>query len=291
MHFVLEAKFSLNLLLTVGCLEDVVFWPVFIIATLAAIVGSQAIITATFSIVKQCHAFGCFPRVKIYIPEINWILMIITLAITIGFHDTTLIGNAYGKLIDFGNCMISFSQSLSIALSLCVFLYCLFTTAKLAFQRSILQAAAFLLFFGFIEGVYLSSALMKVLQGGRVSLVLSIFMVIMYVWHYGTRKKYNFDLHNKVPLRWLLGPGPNLGIVWVPRMGLMYSELATRVLAIFSHFVTNLSVFHIQLVFVCVKSVLVPHVSPDERFLIGRICPRPYRMYWCIVRNGYKDIQ
>lgn len=78
-------------------------------ATLAAIVGSQAVITATFSIIKQCHALGCFPRVKvvhtskhiygqIYIPEINWILMILTLAITIGFQDTTLIGNAYGKM-------------------------------------------------------------------------------------------------------------------------------------------------------------------------------------------------
>lgn len=84
------------------------FWPIFVIATLAAIVGSQAVITATFSIVKQCHALGCFPRVKvvhtskhiygqIYIPEINWILMVLTLSITIGFRDTTLIGNAYGK--------------------------------------------------------------------------------------------------------------------------------------------------------------------------------------------------
>lgn len=89
-------------------LAEPVFWPIFVIATLAAIVGSQAVITATFSIVKQCHALGCFPRVKvvhtskhiygqIYIPEINWILMILTLAITIGFQDTTLIGNAYGK--------------------------------------------------------------------------------------------------------------------------------------------------------------------------------------------------
>ncbi|KAK6161532.1 hypothetical protein DH2020_004913 [Rehmannia glutinosa] len=85
---------------------DGVFWPVFVIATLAAIVGSQAIISATFSIIKQCHALGCFPRVKvvhtskqihgqIYIPEINWILMILTLAVAVGFRDTTTIGNAY----------------------------------------------------------------------------------------------------------------------------------------------------------------------------------------------------
>jgi len=92
------------------CVAGPVFWPVFVIATMAAIVGSQATITATFSIIKQCHALGCFPRVKvvhtskhifgqIYIPEINWILMVLTLAVTIGFQDITLIGNAYGKFI------------------------------------------------------------------------------------------------------------------------------------------------------------------------------------------------
>lgn len=94
--------------LNFSCAAGPVFWPVFIIATLAAIVGSQAIITATFSIVKQLQALGCFPRVKVvhtskhiygqvYIPEINWLLMILTLAITLGFRETPQIGNAYGK--------------------------------------------------------------------------------------------------------------------------------------------------------------------------------------------------
>lgn len=76
-------------------------------AILSTIVASQAVVCATFSIVKQCHAYGCFPRIKIvhkpkwidrqmYIPEINWILMVLCLAITIGSHDTNRIGNAYG---------------------------------------------------------------------------------------------------------------------------------------------------------------------------------------------------
>ncbi|KAF8020864.1 hypothetical protein BT93_G1312 [Corymbia citriodora subsp. variegata] len=269
-------------------IPDPVFWPVFVIATLAAIVGSQAVITATFSIVKQCHALGCFPRVKvvhtskhiygqIYIPEINWILMILTLAITIGFQDTTLIGNAYGLA-----CMtVMFVTTFLMALVI-VFVW----------QKSVVVATVFLLFFWIIEGVYLSAAFMKVPQGGWVPIVLScIFMIVMFVWHYGTRKKYNYDLHNKVSLKWLLGLGPTLGIVRVPGIGLIYSELATGVPAIFSHFVTNLPAFHQVLVFVCVKSVPVPYVSPEERFLIGRVCPRPYRMYRCIVRYGYKDIQ
>ncbi|KDP41880.1 hypothetical protein JCGZ_26898 [Jatropha curcas] len=265
-----------------------VFWPVFIIATLAAIVGSQAVITATFSIVKQCHALGCFPRVKvvhtskhiygqIYVPEINWILMVLTLAITIGFQDTTLIGNAYGVACITVMFITTFLMSLVITF---------------IWQKSVIVAASFLLVFWFIEGVYLSAALTKVSQGGWAPLVLSvIFMLIMYIWHYGTRKKYNYDLHNKVSIKWLLGLGPSLGIVRVPGIGLIYSELATGLPAIFSHFVTNLPAFHKVLVFVCVKSVPVPYVSPEERFLIGRVCPRPYRMYRCIVRYGYKDIQ
>lgn len=89
--------------------SDAVFWPVFVIATLATVVGSQAIISATFSIISQCRALKCFPRVKvihtsdqihgqIYIPEVNWILMILCLSVVIGFKDTDKIGNAYGTL-------------------------------------------------------------------------------------------------------------------------------------------------------------------------------------------------
>lgn len=157
-------------------------------------------------------------------------------------------------------------------------------------QKSSFFALMFLLFFGSIEGVYLSSSLIKVPQGGWAPLVLSfVFMVVMYVWHYGTRRKYLFDLQNKVSMKWILTLGPSLGIVRVPGIGLIYTELVTGVPAIFSHFITNLPAFHQVLVFVCVKSVPVPFVPPDERYLIGRIGPRSYRMYRCIVRHGYKD--
>lgn len=79
----------------------------FIVATLATAVASQAIISATFSIISQCRALSCFPRVKIvhtsnqihgqiYIPEVNWMLMVLCLAVVTGFRNTDTIGNAYG---------------------------------------------------------------------------------------------------------------------------------------------------------------------------------------------------
>jgi len=264
-----------------------VFWPVFVVATLAAIVGSQAVISATFSIVKQCHALGCFPRIKIvhtsrnicgriYIPEINWILLVLCLAVTVGFRDTTLIGNAYG----IAAITVMFVTTCLMSLIIII-----------VWRKNFLWAISFLLFFGCIEGVYLSASVMKVPQGGWAPLALSaIFMVIMYVWHYGTRRKYMFDLQNKVSMKWILTLGPSLGIVRVPGIGLIYTELVTGVPAIFSHFVTNLPAFHQVLVFVCIKSVPVPFVPAEERYLIGRIGPKVYHMYRCIVRYGYKDI-
>ncbi|KAJ6895863.1 hypothetical protein NC651_022178 [Populus alba x Populus x berolinensis] len=80
-------------------------------------------------------------------------------------------------------------------------------------------------------------------------------------------------------------------MVRVPGIGLVYSNLAIGVPAVFGHFVTNLPAFHQVLVFVCVKSVQVPHVSENERLLISRVGPKEYGMFRCIVRYGYKDLQ
>ncbi|KAM0887839.1 hypothetical protein ACQ4PT_028743 [Festuca glaucescens] len=197
--------------------------------------------------------------------------------VTVVFRDTTLIGNAYGIA-----CMTVMIVTTFLMALIIIFVW----------QKNILFALLFLLFFGSIEAVYLSSSLMKVHQGGWVPLVLGfIFMSVMFIWHYGSRKKYLFDLQNKVSMRSILSLGPNLGIVRVPGIGLIYTELVTGVPAIFTHFVTNLPAFHEVLVFLCVKSVPVPYVPPDERYLVGRIGPRAYRMYRCIVRYGYKDVQ
>ncbi|KAG0622849.1 hypothetical protein M758_3G128600 [Ceratodon purpureus] len=263
-----------------------VFWPVFVIGTLASVVGSQAVISATFSIIKQCQALGCFPWVKvvhtshaiygqIYIPEINWIMLVLSLSVTVGFQNTIDIGNAYGIAVIVVMLVTTFLTALVIVI---------------VWQRSIMLAFIFFLIFGSIEAFYLSSALFKVPQGGWVPLVLAgIVMTIMYIWHYGTTLKYKFDIQNKVSMKWLLTLGPSLGIVRVPGIGLIYTELVTGVPAIFSHFVTNLPAFHQILVFVCMKSVPVPYVPPNERYLIGRVGPKDFRMYRCVVRYGYKD--
>ncbi|KAL8241612.1 hypothetical protein R6Q59_011914 [Mikania micrantha] len=261
--------------------------PVLLIAILAAVVGSQAIITGTFSIIKQCSSLGCFPRVKIvhtsskfhgqiYIPEINWILMSLCLAVTIGFRDTKRMGNASGLAVI--TVMLVTTCLMSLIIVLC-------------WHKSVFYAIGFVVIFGMIEALYFSASLIKFLEGAWVPIALSlIFMLVMYVWHYGTLKKYEFDVQNKVSVDWLLSLGPTLGIVRVRGIGLVHTELVSGIPAIFSHFVTNLPAFHQVLIFLCVKSVPIPHVRHEERFLVGRIGPREYRVYRCIVRYGYRDV-
>nr|CAB3458056.1 unnamed protein product [Digitaria exilis] len=83
------------------------FWPVVFIATLAALIASRAMTTAIFSTIKQATALGCFPRLKIihtsrkfmgqiYIPVMNWFLLVSCLAFVTVFGSINEIGNAYG---------------------------------------------------------------------------------------------------------------------------------------------------------------------------------------------------
>ena len=82
------------------------YWPTFVVAVLASIIASQAIISRTFSIIQQSLSLGCFPWVKVihteyegqvYVPEANYLLMLACVAVTLGFRTTTNIGNAYGN--------------------------------------------------------------------------------------------------------------------------------------------------------------------------------------------------
>lgn len=153
------------------------------------------------------------------------------------------------------------------------------------------SSIAFLVFFGSIELLYVSACLNKVPEGGWIPIVLSLsFTAVMYIWNYGSLKKLQFDVENKVSMDRIVALGPSLGMVRVPGIGLVYTNLTSGVPAVFGHFVTNLPAFHQVLVFICVKCVQVPYVSVDERLLITRMGPKEYSMFRCIVRYGYKDL-
>ncbi|KAJ6919079.1 hypothetical protein NC651_013129 [Populus alba x Populus x berolinensis] len=229
---------------------DAIFLPVFIVATLATVVGSQAIISATFSIISQCRALNCFPRVRIvhtsnnirgqiYIPEVSWVLMILCLAVVAGFRDAATIGNAYG---------------LAVITVMFVTTLLMFLIISTVWKKHVFLAFLFVVIFGFVELSYFDACLAKLHKGGWFPLVVSaVVSSLMSIWHYGTIKKQAFELENKVSLDCLLRLGTCMGIAMVPGVCLVYSHVTSGVPPMFAHFVTNFPAFHQILIFVTIQ--------------------------------------
>lgn len=264
------------------------FWPVFVIATLAAMIASQAMISATFSCVKQAMALGCFPRLKIvhtsrklmgqiYIPIINYFLMIMCIIVVSIFQSTTDIANAYG-IAEVGVMIVSTTLVTLVML--------------LIWRTNLFLALCFPLVFGSIELIYLSAVLSKILEGGWVPLAFAtFFLCVMYTWNYGSVLKYQSEVREKISMDFMLELGSTLGTVRVPGIGLLYNELVQGVPSIFGQFLLSLPAIHSTIVFVCIKYVPVPVVPQEERFLFRRVCPKDYHMFRCVARYGYKDVR
>lgn len=267
---------------------DSLFWPVFVIATLAATIASQAMISATFSCVKQSMALGCFPRLKIvhtskkrmgqiYIPMINWFLMVMCIMVVSIFQSTTDIANAYG-IAEVGVMMVSTTLVTIVML--------------LIWQTNLFLALCFPLIFGSVEFIYLCAVLSKIKEGGWLPLVFaSCFLCVMYVWNYGSVLKYQSEVREKISMDFMLELGSSLGTLRVPGIGLLYNELVQGIPSIFGQFLLSLPAIHSTMVFVCIKYVPVPVVPQEERFLFRRVCPKDYHMFRCVARYGYKDVR
>ncbi|WOK96402.1 potassium transporter 23 [Canna indica] len=267
---------------------EILFWPIFVIATLAAMIASQAMISATFSCIKQSMALGCFPRIKIihtskrfmgqiYIPVINWFLMIMCIIVVATFRSTTDIANAYG-IAEVLVMMVSTSLVTLVML--------------LIWQTNILLALCFPIIFGAVEFIYLCAVLSKILEGGWLPLAFAtFFLCVMYTWNYGSVLKYQSEIREKISMDFIVELGSTLGTTRVPGIGLLYNELVQGIPSLFGQFLLTLPAIHSTVIFVCIKYVPVPVVPQGERFLFRRVGPKDYHMFRCVARYGYKDIR
>lgn len=265
-----------------------VFWPVFLVASVAALIASRTMTTATFSCIKQATALGCFPRLKIvhtsrkfmgqiYIPVMNWFLLVFSVGFVATFGSINELGNAYG-IAELGVMMMTTILVTVIML--------------LIWQINIIIAFCFLIFFLGAELLFFSSVLGGVGDGSWVLLVFTaVLFMIMYIWNYGSKLKYETEVKQKLSMDLLMELGSNLGTIRAPGIGLVYNELVKGIPAIFGHFLTTLPAIHSMIVFVCIKYVPVPVVPQNERFLFRRVCPKSYHMFRCIARYGYKDVR
>ncbi|KAF5199492.1 Low affinity potassium transport system protein kup [Thalictrum thalictroides] len=265
---------------------DPLYWPTFVVAVCASIIASQAMISGAFAIISQSLRLGCFPTVKVvhtsakyegqvYIPEINFMIMIACVIVTVSFRTTTQIGNAYGIAVVGAEAITTVMVTIIMLI---------------IWKTSIWKIVLFLVVFGTMEATYLSAVLYKFTKGGYLPLAISFFLTaIMGLWHYVHKKRYMFELQNKVSSESIRDLAQNPNITRVPGIGFLYSELVQGIPPIFPHFISNVPSIHSVLVFVSIKYIPVSKVAMAERFLFRQVEPREYRMFRCVVRYGYKD--
>ncbi|XVE85546.1 hypothetical protein DITRI_Ditri17bG0098900 [Diplodiscus trichospermus] len=176
-------------------IPKIIYWPIFIISTLAAIVASQSLISATFSIIKQSVVLDYFPRVKVvhtssnregevYSPEVNYILMVFCVAVILIFGDGQDIGNAFGVVVS----LVMLITTILLTLVMII----IWRTPPL------LVALYFIIFFT-MEGVYVSAVLTKLPEGGWIPFAISFILAfIMFGWYYGRQRKIEYELTHRI---------------------------------------------------------------------------------------------
>src|SRR5678816_3019315 len=157
-------------------------YPMVVLSTTAAVVASQALISGAFSLTRQAVQLGYSPRVtvihtsrseagQIYIPEVNWVLMLACLALVVGFRTSTNLAGAYG---------IAVTGTMSIT----TVLFANAARTRLGWKpwRVLPMAGLFLI----VDLAFFSANLVKIPAGGWFPILLAIVIfVLMATWKRG----------------------------------------------------------------------------------------------------------
>ncbi|KAG5554116.1 hypothetical protein RHGRI_011853 [Rhododendron griersonianum] len=261
-----------------------IYWPMFIIATLAAIVASQSLISATFSVIKQSVVLDYFPRVKVvhtssskegevYSPEVNYILMVLCVAVILIFGDGKDIGNAFGVVV----------------ILVMLITTILLTLVMIMIWRTppVLVALYFSVFF-VMEGVYVSAVFTKIPEGGWIPFAISLILAfIMFGWFYGRERKIEYERTHKIDLKRLGVLLSDPCVQRVPGLCFFYTNIQDGLTPILGHYIKNMKSLHKVTIFTTLRYLLVPKVAPCERIVIKKLGLKG--VYGCVIQYGYAD--
>ena len=161
---------------------DALLLPLILLATVATIIASQSIITGAFSMTRQAIQLGWLPRLQIkqtssegygqiYVGVVNWLLMAVTLGLTIGFGKSDNLASAYG---------------IAVSLTMLMTSALLFIAMREIWGWSLLAAGGVAAFFLVVDSAFFLANLTKIAEGGYVPLLLAISVYgIMWIWHRG----------------------------------------------------------------------------------------------------------
>ena len=258
-------------------------WPMIVLATAATVIASQAVITGAFSIARQAMQLGYIPRMRIkhtssdtigqiYIPAVNWMLMLLVIGLVLAFRSSTNLAVAYGISVS----MTMFIDTLLLAL-----------VANKLWPRHRSWVIPLCVVFIVIEAAFVVANGAKILQGAWFPVVLGIVLfTLLRTWRRGREllraemQKEGIQLDSFLPGLMLAPP------VRVPGTAVFLTADKGVVPHALLHNLKHNKVLHEQNVFLTVDTLTVPYAPREQRMKIAPIGDDFYRV---VLRYGFME--
>jgi KUP system potassium uptake protein len=263
-------------------------WPLVVLATLATVIASQAVISGAFSVSRQAVRLGYLPHLtvrhtssvesgQVYVPAVNWLLFAGVLVIMVVFESSSRLATAYGVAV-----------TGTLVLNTTLFLMYAAIAWRWATWKLVLGAVVF----GGVEIIFLSANLAKIVEGGWLPLLVATLVVtVMTTWQRGRKiiTARRVDVEGPLPEFVDRLDAENIprvpGTAVFPHPTKLTAPLALRANVEFNH------VLHERVVIVSVLSENVPHVPPDERVALDELGAPDDGIVHVSARFGFQDEQ
>ncbi len=237
-------------------------YPLVVLATLATVIASQALISAAFSLTQQAIQLGYAPAVRvthtsetemgqIYIPSVNWMLMLATVGLVLGFKSATHLASAYGIAV-----------TMTMAITSILF----FMVARELWHWSMAHAGSISGLFLLVDLAFLGPNLLKIHTGGWFPLVAaSVVFTLLTTWRTGRRLTRARLAENAMPLAALLAELEGGGIPRIPGAAVFFTGNPESVPTALEQHLRHMRVLHEQVVLLTVRTRDVAHVDGEGR--------------------------
>lgn len=256
-------------------------YPLIILATAAAVIASQALISGAFSLTQQSMQLGYSPRVnvihtsgeeagQIYVPEVNSALMIGCLLMVLAFRSSAALSAAYGIAVT-GTMVIT---------------TILFTElARIKWNWRPVQYVSFAIFFLAIDLAFLAANVLKIEHGGWVPLAIGgAIFVMMTTWHRGRRITRTL-LHNaSLPLDNVIDSITKHSITRVPGTAVFMTADSTGAPMVLLHHLKHNKVLHQEVILLTVRVTEVPEVKEVDRVSVTQL---PQGFWRVVAQYGF----
>ncbi len=249
--------------------------PMVILSTVATIVASQSIITGAFSMTRQAIQLGWAPRMtirqtsstgygQIYVGAVNWLLMLATLGLVLGFGKSDNLAAAYG---------------VAVSLTMLLTTMLLFVAMREIWRWNIAAAALVAGAFSIIDATFFTANATKFLEGGWVPLLLAVIVWgFMAIWHRGTEAVTARLSAGIVPVDAFVARLAADHVPRVPGTAVFLTRSATGTPSVMSWYVGAVGALHEHVVALMVVTESVPRVGAEERRTVRQEAPGFWRI-------------